>query len=97
MKKLFIGLVFVLSLIVDSCAVYEEIDVKSYDNFNVENLMNKNEPLKLVMDITVENPNPYKLTLKDADLNIFVGSKDLGKIKLDKKVTFLKNLPQLKE
>ena len=88
MKKFFIGFLFVLSLILTSCTVYEDIDVKRYDNFNVENLMNKNEPLKLIMDITVENPNPYNLTLKDADLSVFVGSNDLGKVKLDKKVTF---------
>ena len=90
MKLRRFGGIIALALLMTSCLTYEQVDVKNIEGFRVQNLLNNNEPTQLELDVRVDNPNNYKIKLKDADLNLFVGSKDLGKVKLAKTVSIPK-------
>lgn len=84
MKKLLV--LIALAGTLQSCITYEDVEVKGVENYNVENLLNKNEDLKLLLDLKIENPNNYKITIKDADLHLYIGNKDLGRVTLGRPV-----------
>ncbi len=87
MRKFRLALGFLMLMFVaQSCVTYEDVELEEIEDTRVENLFNKNEKLKIAIDVKVDNPNTYALKLKKADLNLYVGGKDLGKVHLDEKV-----------
>ena len=84
-KLIFFSLLLVF--LTTACFTYEDVDVKKVEDVRVENLLSS-DPTKVTFDVRVHNPNGYAIKIKDVDLNLFVGNKDLGKLKLDKPVKF---------
>ena len=89
MSRLLIISLFIV-LFTSSCLTYEEVDIKEIDDIKVENLLTSSKQTKLILKIKIHNPNTYTIKIKDADLNLFIGKKDLGKLKLQDVVVLKK-------
>lgn len=85
--RFLLGLMVMLTL--NACITFEEVQLENVEDVRVENILNS-DPLRVHLDMKIENPNTFKIKIKKADLNLFVGSKDLGMVHLSDKVTLPK-------
>ena len=77
-------LIFALALLMSSCLTFKEVEFKGVEDFKVEKLTASEG--KVRVSVNVDNPNNYKIKIKKADLDLYLGGKNVGKAKLDKKV-----------
>jgi LEA14-like dessication related protein len=87
MKRISIGillLAFAAFLFV-ACAGLKEIRIGNLRNIEVKGF--ENNKVELEITLPVENPNPYTVKIKDADIRIMNGDTELGRvIQMDKVV-----------
>ncbi len=89
MKLLNIATILALILLLSGCLEYEEVDFKGVQNFGIEN--RTSEQILIRLDIKVENPNTYNITIKPATLDISINGKYAGKTKMKEKIVLKKN------
>jgi len=91
MNKIIKKILIYTSILVffNSCFEYEEVDFKGIQNFKLENKSAEN--LLMRLDIKVNNPNTYNITIKPTTLDIFVNGKFAGKTKMKDKIILKKN------
>ncbi len=87
MKNLLLFLVLICGTI--ACTTPKQLEYQDVKNFRIRNLTLQNP--EIGMDLQFYNPNPYSLTLKDADISIYINDKFIGKAALTQ--TF--EVPQL--
>ena len=75
-------------LLLNGCFEYEEVDFKGVQDFKLENT--SSEQLLIRLDLKVDNPNTYNITIKPATLDIFVNGKFAGKTKMKEKIVLKK-------
>lgn len=85
--RLLLGLMVLLTF--NACITFEQVELENVEDVRVENILNS-DPLRVYLDMKINNPNTFKIKIKKADLNLYVGSKDLGMVHLGKKVTLPK-------
>lgn len=85
-KKIFIYTSILVLL--NSCFEYEEVDFKGVQNFKLENRTSEN--LLMRLDLKVNNPNTYNITIKPTTLDIYVNGKFAGKTKMKDKIVLKK-------
>jgi LEA14-like dessication related protein len=81
MKKISTGILLLLAFAVFlfvACTGLKEIKIGSPRNIEVKGF--ENNKLSLEIILPVENPNPYKVKVKDADIRIMNGDTELGKV-----------------
>ena len=79
--------IFSLLFLVSGCI--EEPDIIKYDNFEIDQY--ENNVLTFHFDLTVNNPNNFKIKLKKADFNVKIEDELLGEAKLDEKLLIASN------
>lgn len=82
-----VGTLFLFS----SCS-YQDIEVTNFSNYQVKNA-NK-EGFDLHVDLTIENPNNYKMTMKWATLDVYLNDKYIGKTTISENLTLPKKSTQ---
>lgn len=81
-KVVSIQLACLLFLIVGltSCEIYKDVKVKRVEEFDLSELTNSK--VSAVLRIGLENPNPYKITLYESDLEMRIDGNLAGTISL---------------
>ena len=73
-------LLFILIFAFQGCRVYSDVEFKGvketrFTSFNAQGV-------SCEFDVEVYNPNPYKITLMQSDVNLFLEGTRLGKVQL---------------
>jgi LEA14-like dessication related protein len=63
-----------------SCEIYQEVKVKRVEDLDLYELTNSN--VSAVLRIGLENPNPYKITLFESDLELRIDGNVAGSLTL---------------
>jgi hypothetical protein len=79
------GVLFLLS---GSACSYQEVVFKGVEDVSVQRMDGKG--MALVVNASVENPNNYRIQVKDPDVDVFLNDLYLGKAVLDETVTLEK-------
>ena len=81
-KVISIQLVCLLFLMVglSSCEIYKDVKVKRVEDIDLYELSNSN--VSAVLRIGLENPNPYKITLFESDLELRIDGNLAGSLAL---------------
>lgn len=87
MRSLFI-LLLTAPLFV-SCFSYKDVSFKGVDNYKIGKI--QDGELSFGFDVKLENPNKYNIKIKPTDLQVFIGDRELGIARLDKKLKIKKN------
>lgn len=77
MKRYFYGLI--VSLFLTSCSNPQDLVYQDVKNFRLLEISMKP---KIGMDVQFYNPNKYGMTMKDADVDLYVNGKLVGNAKL---------------
>jgi len=73
-------LLFFLAITFTSCEIYKEVKVKRVEEFDLSELTNSR--VSAVLRIVLENPNPYKITLYESDLELRLDGNVAGTLSL---------------
>jgi len=77
-----------VAILFSGCLEYEDVDFKGIQNFKLEEKTSENLVMRL--DLKVDNPNKYNITIAPSDLDIYVNGKLAGKTKMREKVVLKK-------
>lgn len=78
------SLIFVLFLSLTSCFSYKEILVQEVQSVKVLSMSEDKADVEVTLKIS--NPNPWKIIVKDYNLQAFVNKKYVGKVNFDQKI-----------
>ena len=81
--KFFTLLLFLITLM-QGCVRYEDVQFVSFDHLTVKNLSFTGFDLEIT--VTIENPNPYKIKIIDADIELEIAGKPVGRIVVPEKL-----------
>ncbi len=70
--------VFLLSILL-ACGKIEEIKVGTIQGVELKGIKDNFITLKIV--VPVENPNSFNLKIKETDLKVYIGDKEIGKVR----------------
>ena len=79
-------------LLLTSCSLIKPIAFKGIENYEV--LEASFSKIKLKINVKLHNPNPFKISLKEGDINVHVNDINLGDFKLDKPIVIQKKAQQ---
>ena len=81
-KKISIHWIFLLFTVFTftSCEIYKEVKVKRVEEFDLSEFTNNH--VAAVLRIGLENPNPYKITLYESDLELRIDGNVAGTLTL---------------
>ena len=85
-KNLVIVILSVFTL--TSCFDYEDVEFKGMEGFNIEERNENNLTVRL--DMKVDNPNDYNITVKKSTLDIYLNGKYVGKTKMQNPIKLKK-------
>jgi len=77
-----------LSLSLFSCIDYKEVEVKEVSNIRVKKFTTENIQIEVTMKIS--NPNNYKISVVDSDLELHIKSKKIGAANIKGKIVLPK-------
>lgn len=86
-------LLLLLSLTLTSCFKYEDVSMKEVTNVGINSFSAKN--IEIRVDMRIINPNNYKISIVDSDLELFVKNKKVGTSKIKDKIELPKNSDQV--
>lgn len=75
----FVCLLFLIAGL-NSCQIYKDVKVKRVEEFDLSELTNSK--VSAVLRIGLENPNPYKITLFESDLELRIDGNVAGSLTL---------------
>lgn len=78
--KLKILSLLVLILSLSSCFKYEDVQILEVTNIRVLDLTTKK--IEIGIDMHIVNPNKYKISITDSDLELFIKNKKIGTAKI---------------
>ena len=79
---------FILTITLTSCFKYEEVKMVRVVDMGVKNITSKG--VDFHVDMQINNPNNYNISIVGSDLDLFVKEKKSGKVNLKNKVTLPK-------
>ncbi|MEM9023650.1 MAG: LEA type 2 family protein [Bacteroidota bacterium] len=68
-----------------SCLSYEDVTIGNVQDVKVKNFSKAGIEVEVAIPVT--NPNRYKISIVDSDLNINLNGKDMGKARFPNKIT----------
>lgn len=71
------------------CFSYYDVEFKGLRDVQMKNMSMKG--MEVELEAVIYNPNNYKITLTDYDLNLLVGGKNMGKANIDRRLVLPKN------
>jgi LEA14-like dessication related protein len=73
-------ILFFMAFTFTSCEIYKDVKVKRVEEFDLSELTNSK--VSAVLRIGLENPNPYKITLFESDLELRIDGNVAGSLTL---------------
>jgi len=73
-------ILFFIAFTFTSCEIYKDVKVKRVEEFDLSELTNSK--VSAVLRIGLENPNPYKITLFESDLELRIDGNVAGTLTL---------------
>lgn len=70
------------------CMTYKEVEMVKVTDVSVKNFSTKGVQIEVSMQI--KNPNNYKISIVDSDLDLFVTGKKMGSATIENKITLPK-------
>ena len=83
-----LGIIILIGML-SSCFTYKDVDFNGVENFKLGKIEEGN--ISFGFDVKLANTNKYNIKIKPTDLQVFLGDKELGKARLDKKLVIKKN------
>lgn len=93
LKLKFIFTVVLVSLALTSCFKYEDVQIIKVSNLRLNNLSAKK--IEIGVDIQIVNPNNFKISIVDSDLELFIKSKKIGTAHIIDKIELPKKSDQI--
>lgn len=81
--------ILVISFTLTSCFKYEDVVMKEVTNVSVNSFSANN--IEIQVDMRIINPNNYKISIVDSDLELFVKNKKVGTSKIKDNIDLPKN------
>lgn len=78
MKKYFVIILLFFPLIFSGCLRFENIEIANIKDVTYQEF--KDNVLKLAITTTINNPNPFKVKIKDANMDMMFGDQVLGNV-----------------
>jgi len=94
MTRLAVG--FLLAFVAFSfsgCLTYKQVQLKEFKDFEIKSLTT--DGVDMVISAQIENPNSYKISVTDYDLEIFLNETSLGKPNVKEKLVLPKKSNQV--
>jgi LEA14-like dessication related protein len=88
-------LIFFMAFTFASCEIYKEVKVKRVEDFDLSELTNNH--VAAVLRIGLDNPNPYKITLYESDLELRIDGNVAGTLSLAEPVVLAPKSSQVYE
>lgn len=85
--------IFVLMLSLFSCFKYEDVQILEVTNIRVLDLTTKK--IEVGIDMHIVNPNNYKISITDSDLELMIKNKKIGTAKIKEKIELPKKSDQV--
>lgn len=85
-KHLF--LFFSIFFLASSCFEYDDISFLGIEGFKMGKIDGKQ--ITFSLDVKIDNPNKFSLTVKPSTLDVFIEDNLIGKTSLDQKIKFIK-------
>lgn len=85
--------IFVLLLSLSSCINYEDVQLLEVTNIRVIDLTTKK--IEIGVDMKIVNPNNYKISITDSDLELMIKNKKIGTAKIKDKIELPKKSDQV--
>ena len=76
-------------LLLSSCIKYEQVEVIGVEDIGINQFSTQGVVVEI--SLRVHNPNNYKITIVNSDLDIFVKDKRAGKAKITNRIVIPKN------
>jgi LEA14-like dessication related protein len=86
---------FFMAFTFASCEIYKEVKVKRVEDFDLSELTNNH--VAAVLRIGLDNPNPYKITLYESDLELRIDGNVAGTLSLAEPVVLAPKSSQVYE
>lgn len=81
--------IIILALSLNSCIKYKDVEMVKVVDFGVKDITTAGVVFQVSMQI--KNPNDYKISIVDSDLDLYVKDAKTGKVTLKDKVTLPEN------
>jgi len=88
MLKKIIPFLLVISLVISSCLSYEEVTLTKVVDTKVKSFTA--EKVEMEISLQINNPNNYKITITNTDLDIMLNGTALGKAIVDQRIVIPK-------
>ncbi|MEO8066286.1 MAG: LEA type 2 family protein [Flavobacteriales bacterium] len=82
-------LVLLAATLLSSCVNFQDVAFKGIENVHVREMTG--DRVALTIDAVVDNPNNYRIKLKNPDVDLWLNGQHLGKAVLDSSVTLDKH------
>lgn len=83
-KKITHLVILLIGFIQLGCVSYQDVTFVSFDKLSVKNISFTG--VDLAITVTIENPNNYKIKIVDADIDLEIAGKPVGKIIVPEKL-----------
>ena len=80
--------VFFLTLLFSSCKLYQEVEIKEVSKVEFKEF--KSTQMMLDVYMVLDNPNWYKITLTDSQIDVFLEGKKMGTLVLTQPIVIPK-------
>lgn len=87
-KTGFLILSALLIMATTSCFQYKEVEMEGVEDVRIKNLSAKG--VEIEVDMKIKNPNNYKISIVDSDLDIYLKKKKMGNAIIQNKIVLPK-------
>lgn len=87
MRRIIFSLLLTMPFLT-GCFSYKDVNFQGVENYKLGKM--QDGQISLSFDVKLENPNKYNIKIKPTDLEVYLGDKELGIARLDKKLKIKK-------
>jgi len=80
---------FVISILLVSCMTYEDVEITRVVSTDIKKFSAKG--IEVAVALQIKNPNNYKISITEADLNVFLNNNEIGKAVIKENIVIPKN------
>lgn len=84
----FVSLIIIIGSILSSCIQYKEVEVIEVSDIGVHSL--STEKIEIEVTMKIKNPNNYKISVVDSDLELYIKGKKIGSANIKDKIVLPK-------
>ena len=77
-----------MTVLITSCISYEDVEITKIISTDVKSFSSESVEVEIVLQIS--NPNNYKISITNSDLNLFLNGSEMGKAIIKEKIVIPK-------